>query len=175
MPHGIVSLRPMSPDEFDAWRDESVESFAQDLARAMDRPIEAARSRATVQFAELLPDGLESPGAHVLVVLDTQGERIGTLWLGPHPTRGDHGFIYDIVIDDRRRGEGFGRAAMIAAQDVLRADGKAAVGLNVFGSNRTAQRLYESLGFEVVSIQMTKKFAAPPVQPVSVEPPRRVT
>jgi ribosomal protein S18 acetylase RimI-like enzyme len=31
------------------------------------------------------------------------------------------------------------------------------VGLNVFGTNQTAIRLYESLGYEVLSQQMAKR------------------
>ena len=151
-----VSIRPMSADEFPGWRAESVESFAQDLSRAMDRPLDAARERAAAQFDELLPDGLESAGTHVLILQTDEGQRVGTLWLGPHPTRRDHGFVYDVVIEEEMRGRGFGRAAMLAAEDLLRKDGKTAVGLSVFGFNVNAQRLYESLGYRVIATQMTK-------------------
>jgi GNAT superfamily N-acetyltransferase len=147
----------MTAEEFAGWRSESVESFAHDLAKAMDRPLQAARERAAAQFDELLPDGRESAGAHLLVVQSELGERVGTLWLGPHPTRSDHGFVYDVVIEERVRGRGFGRAAMLAAEEVLRREGKSAVSLNVFGFNTTAHRLYQSLGYDVVSTQMSKK------------------
>lgn len=56
-----ATLRRMSRSEFDEWHAKSVESFARDLARAVDRPLEAARTRAARQFAEWLPDGLETP------------------------------------------------------------------------------------------------------------------
>jgi ribosomal protein S18 acetylase RimI-like enzyme len=149
----------MTEAEFAVWLAESVESFAHDLSNAMDRPLDAARERAVAQFEELLPDGLESAGSHVLIVQSEAGERIGSLWLGPHPTRTDHGFVYDLVIDESMRGRGFGRAAMLAGEDVLRKDGKSAVGLNVFGFNAVALRLYEALGYKVVGTQMTKKLS----------------
>lgn len=149
----------MTEDEFATWRAESVESFAQDLSEAMDRPLDAARERAVAQFEELLPDGLGSTGSHLLIVQSERGQRVGTLWLGPHPTRRDHAFVYDIVIDQGARGKGFGRAAMLAAENLLKDEGKAAVGLSVFGFNANAQRLYESLGYKVVATQMTKRLS----------------
>jgi ribosomal protein S18 acetylase RimI-like enzyme len=149
----------MTAAEFDSWRAESLESFAEDLARAMDRPLVAARMRAAAQYEELLPDGLDTPGSHLLVVETEAGERVGIVWLGPHPTRADRGFIYDVTIEQTARGRGYGRAAMLAAEALLREEGKAAVDLNVFGFNTIARHLYESMGYEVVATQMTKKLS----------------
>jgi ribosomal protein S18 acetylase RimI-like enzyme len=48
---------------------------------------------------------------------------------------------------------------MLAAEALLREEGKAAVDLNVFGFNTIARHLYESMGYEVVATQMTKKLS----------------
>lgn len=45
---------------------------------------------------------------------------------------------------------------MILAEGYARAHGGQALGLNVFGFNNTARRLYESLGYETISIKMRK-------------------
>jgi hypothetical protein len=50
----------MSADEFADWRPRSIESFAADLARAMDRPLDAARQRAQAVFDEELSGGLDT-------------------------------------------------------------------------------------------------------------------
>ena len=59
-------------------------------------------------------------------------------------------------IDEARRGEGLGRAAMLAAEQVAREAGWSALGLNVFGHNPRARGLYDSLGYEVAATTMAK-------------------
>ena len=146
----------MSADRFATWQGASIRSFAEDLAQSTGRPIDAARQRATQQFAELLPDGLDTKGMHLLMVVDeTEGE-VGTLWIGPQPGRANAAYVYDIEIQPEYRGRGFGRAAMLAAESVAAAEGATTIGLNVFGFNETARRLYDSLGYSVVATQMSK-------------------
>jgi ribosomal protein S18 acetylase RimI-like enzyme len=65
--------------------------------------------------------------------------------------------VYDIEIHERRRHRGFGWAAMVAAEDLVRDAGIGEIGLNVFGFNEAARRLYDSLGYRVVATQMTKR------------------
>jgi GNAT superfamily N-acetyltransferase len=93
---------------------------------------------------------------HLLRILDADGRPVGVLWVAPHPRRPAAGWVYDIEVDEDRRGQGFGRAAMLAAEDVARSEGWTAIGLNVFGRNARARALYESLGYTVDSLQMTK-------------------
>jgi ribosomal protein S18 acetylase RimI-like enzyme len=147
----------MSKSEFDGWHAKSVESFAQDLARAVDRPLDAARSRAAQQFAEWLPDGLDTPGTWLMTIRDGDDAVVGHLWVGPHPDRAGAAFVYDIEIDEGHRGHGLGRAAMLAAERLVAEAGIAEIGLSVFGFNEAAQRLYTSLGYRVLATQMAKK------------------
>jgi len=51
---------------------------------------------------------------------------------------------------------------MVAAEDVVRRAGLSELGLNVFGFNEAARRLYDSLGYRVVATQMTKTLRAAP-------------
>ena len=146
----------MSADRFATWQAASIQSFAQDLAQSTGRPIHDALQRATQQFAELLPDGLDTGGMHLLTVVDeTEGE-VGILWIGPQSGRANAAYVYDIEIEPEYRGRGFGRAAMLAAESVALADGATVLGLNVFGFNETARRLYDSLGYSVVATQLSK-------------------
>jgi ribosomal protein S18 acetylase RimI-like enzyme len=146
----------MTSAEFEAWRPAAVESFAANLARALDRPIEAARARAAAQLVEELPDGLASSGHQLFVIVDDEHTEVGTLWLGPHPQRSGAAYVYDLEIAAGFRRRGFGRAAMAAAEQAARASGMAEIALNVFGFNEPARLLYESAGYEVTSIQMRK-------------------
>ena len=56
-----------------------------------------------------------------------------------------------------QRGNGYGRAIMLAGENECRRRGYARLDLNVFGTNRTAISLYESLGYTVSSQQMSKR------------------
>ena len=153
---GPVKLRPMTDEEFDEWHEQQLESYAADIARATGRPIEAARERARVQDAQLLPDGQSTANTWLMTICDDDGAAVGTLWIGCHPGRAESAFIYDIEVDESRRGEGLGRAAMIAAEDLVKTAGFQKIGLSVFGFNESAQRLYASLDYRVIATQMTK-------------------
>jgi len=66
-------------------------------------------------------------------------------------------WLYDIEVDERRRGQGLGRAALLLAEDVVRGGGGRELGLNVFANNTVARRLYDSLGYAPVSTTMLER------------------
>lgn len=109
-----ATVRPMTAGEFENWTVNEVESYAVDIAEASGIDLAEARRQSAEQTAGLLPEGLATPGVHLLRVLDPAGVPAGMLWIGAHPRRPEAGWIYDIVIDEERRGEGLGRAAMLA-------------------------------------------------------------
>jgi ribosomal protein S18 acetylase RimI-like enzyme len=152
-----VRLRPMTEDEFEQWWAGSVESFAQNLARATGISLDAARERARLQGGEMLPMGVRSADVWLMTICDDDDAAAGALWIGRQPGRDDCAFIYDIAVAESRRGEGLGRAAMLAAEDLVRDAGFREIGLSVFGFNEPARRLYDSLDYRVVATQMTKR------------------
>lgn len=94
---------------------------------------------------------------HVVFAVVVGGERVGVLWVGPHPDGLDGvAWVWDIEIDAAQRGQGLGRDTMRAAEDWARQAGYASLALNVFGFNTVARTLYESMGFETTSLQMRK-------------------
>jgi len=157
---GGVQLRRMSPTEFERWSSASLDTYAGDLVRAGGGTHDEVRQRARDLFAELMPEGLDTPGTWLMRVLE-EGVDVGVLWLGPNPQRPGVVHVFEITIDAEHRGRGVGRAAMLAAEDVVREAGLAEVSLNVFGFNDVARRLYDSLGYRVVSTAMTKTLGAP--------------
>ncbi len=151
-----VTLVPMSNEQFDQWQDRSVRSYADDLAKATGLLLEAALSRARDQFAALLPAGIGTEKTWIRLIVDEAGLRVGDLWVGPDGERAGVAFVYDIEILQERRGQGFGRAAMIAVESLVKEAGVTEIMLNVFGFNEPARRLYASLGYRVVATTMTK-------------------
>ena len=50
---------------------------------------------------------------------------------------------------------------MIAVESLVKEAGETEIGLNVFGFNEAARRLYDSLGYRVVATVMTKTIQSP--------------
>ena len=156
-----VALRPMSTEQFEQWQGRSIRSYADDLAKATGWPFEAALNKARKQFAELLPAGMGTDKTWIRLIVDEAGVEVGDLWVGPNSERAGIAFVYDIEIIQERRGPGFGRAAMIAVESLVDEAGETEIGLNVFGFNEAARRLYDSLGYRVVATVMTKTIQSP--------------
>lgn len=154
-----VSLRPMTDAEFATWSESTVTAYGEDLARAHGVAVEITVPVARDQFAHMLPHGLDTPATWLFTIVDATGADAGTLWLGQNPQLPHAGYVYDIVIAASRRGEGLGRAAMLRAEEVLRAAGYTVIQLSVFGFNSGARALYDSLGYGVIGTTMAKPLA----------------
>jgi ribosomal protein S18 acetylase RimI-like enzyme len=158
-PH--VTLRPMSEQEYEAWSASSVEAYAGEIAASTGRDVADLRERAAIEFAHFLPNGQATAGHWLLTVLDDGGVAVGSLWLGPDPRDPNGVFVFDIEIAPQARNRGIGRAAMLAIEEFATRRGRASIGLNVFGANIEARRLYDSLGYMVVSTSMLKQLGHP--------------
>lgn len=146
----------MTAEEYERWTAAELASYAQEMVDSGMLSPEAARERSAQQHAEFLPQEQDTPGMHLLRVLDEDGAPVGVLWVGPHPRKPAAGFVYDVQIDEAHRGRGHGRGAMLAAEAIGRREGWSEIGLNVFGPNARARNLYDSLGYAVVTTTMTK-------------------
>ena len=152
-----VLLRPMTAEEYSAYHDHSIRGFAEQLVElGGQRDAEAARQESERQMLMLLPDGLATPGQHLLVA-ESEGVPVGVVWVGPRPDRDDLWWVWDLEIDEAHRGQGLGRAAMLAAEAYVRDHGVERLGLNVFGGNAAAIALYDDLGYAVDAQQMSKQ------------------
>ena len=155
MPDDLV-LRPMTQEEYVAWRDRSEREYAAEIADARDLDADAATAQSAGEFAQLLPDGLESPDMHLFTAV-VQDEPVGIGWFELRQrASGASAWIYDIRLDEDRRGRGLGRAFLEALHDAARRLGATSMALNVFGDNTTAIRLYQSSGYAVTAQQMRK-------------------
>jgi ribosomal protein S18 acetylase RimI-like enzyme len=154
-----VVFRPLRDDELADWQAAHVEWYAADLHEHGNMAEPAAQAKAVADLRTLLPAGLETPG-HVLLAVEAGGERVGSVWYAVRDDGGgEHAYLFAIEIDEARRGQGLGRAAMLALEDDVRRRGLARLSLNVFGGNERARALYRSLGFAESSVHMDKDLA----------------
>jgi ribosomal protein S18 acetylase RimI-like enzyme len=143
--------RPMTEAEFVDWEAAGRLRYAESwIERGV--PAVEANAKAKRDHEQLLPQGVASEGM-TLSVLEHEGTRVGTQWLG---SREGLGFVYNVETDRAHRGRGHGRALMLLAEAQSVAAGRPAVSLNVFAGNSPAERLYESLGYETVTHHMYK-------------------
>ncbi|WP_394163693.1 GNAT family N-acetyltransferase [Galactobacter valiniphilus] len=141
---------------FLAWMERSAREYEADLLRlGHDAASAAADARKSLALA--FPDGSPAAGQAVFDLVAADGEPVGYLWVGPDSS-GDptQWWVWDVVVDEAHRGKGYGKQAMRLAEEHARGRGATSIGLSVFGFNKPAQGLYESLGFETTSIKMRK-------------------
>jgi ribosomal protein S18 acetylase RimI-like enzyme len=152
-----MQLRPLREDEFEAWYPAAVQAYAESLARDGGRSPDLASAKAAEDSQHLFPGGRPSPG-HVVYAVEVDGEAVGTLWVAA-PTDGPQAglFIWDILIYEQHRGRGYGKAAMLLAEEEARRRGLDRISLNVFGDNTLARNLYRSLGYRENAIAMSKR------------------
>ncbi|CAM5497667.1 GNAT family N-acetyltransferase [Streptomyces fumanus] len=135
--------RPMTREEFAAWREYGTEEFARAWAER-GIPEEVARARSRRDNEILLPQGPDTADM-LFTVVEHEDRPVGTLWLALRP---QDAFIYDVEVYAAHRGRGHGRTLMLVAEAQTIASGRRLLGLNVFADNTPAERLYESLGYE---------------------------
>jgi GNAT superfamily N-acetyltransferase len=150
----------MDEDEVAAFVVGATDGYIEQRIASGEKPAEARRI-AEAQTKELFPDGRPAPGQLLYRVVDDEAMAVGSLWIGPRtPERAEAYWVWDVEIDEGERGKGFGRAAMVLAEEAARDHGATELGLNVFGHNVVARGLYESLGYEPTALNMRKSLAS---------------
>ena len=157
MSNAELTLRPMTRAEFDEWLPRQVAAYAALIAASGAMPAQAAREKAERDTAWYFGTGVTTPG-HLAFRIMAGEVGVGWLWLGVPGPGSDPlmAWVFEIEIEAPFRGSGYGRAAMRLAEDEARARGMTSLGLNVHGQNVVARSLYESLGYEVMALQMKK-------------------
>jgi GNAT superfamily N-acetyltransferase len=146
----------MDRSEISAFLIASRQGYVAERVASGDPELTAARA-ADEQLAAAFPGGEPGHG-HRVFCIEEEGISVGSLWLGPTSSNDPASrWVWDIEIDEKYRGRGYGRAAMSLAEREATAGGATTLGLNVFGANSIARRLYDSLGYEVMAIRMAKR------------------
>ncbi|MGY0233422.1 GNAT family N-acetyltransferase [Longispora urticae] len=147
LPAGVLG-RPMTAEEYPAWLEVDILGYLADIVNSGSMEPEAARRKADEDFAALLPQGLDTPD-NTLWTIEAGGEGVAFIWLKHHSSAGQS-FVYSVSASPAHRGKGYGRAAMLLGERATLEAGDEALLLNVFGHNRVAINLYDSLGYVVL-------------------------
>jgi ribosomal protein S18 acetylase RimI-like enzyme len=150
----MITLDLMNTTEFQEYLNSAIKSYADSNVQSGNWSEQESISKATEQYAQLLPDG-EKTANNKLFTIRSDGQEVGMIWLALKPN--NKGFIYDIKIREDYRGRGFGKQAMEDIEKVGREFGIKSIGLHVFAYNQIARSLYEKLGYKETSIVMAKE------------------
>src|SRR3954447_714117 len=144
----MLSLAPLDPADLAQWLAKLTAAYVDERVRAGE-PRANAEAKIARDDERLLPGGKPDPSQHFYQLLD-DGAPVGWLWLGADSP--ENWWVYAIeIIEDVPR-QGYGRAAMLLAEEESRAQGATHLGLRVSADNTTARSLYESLGYEMTAL-----------------------
>lgn len=151
-----VRFREMTEEEYSAYSDFNIQNYARERSRHFKRPFEEELATAKMQVAELLKDGIHTEGHFICKIIDAEtDEAVGHIWYHVDEAK-KIAFLYDIMVEERLRGEGYGKAALDELEVSLRQMGIGQVALHVFAENKIAVRLYEKQGYYTASHNMQK-------------------
>jgi ribosomal protein S18 acetylase RimI-like enzyme len=153
-----VRLEPMPADAFVRFRQDSIRSYAAEHVRAGDWTEAEAPMLALKAMENLLPVGLATEGHEFFEIIDAQvGGVVGLLWYARRERAGESiAYVYDIQIQPEFRRKGHARAAFLALERRVAAQGMRGISLHVFGHNSGAHALYASLGYHDTHVSMFK-------------------
>ena len=145
----MISLCPMTQQEYDAFLQISYDSFADDLTAAQPMMTrEAALKEAQSEVAELLPEGLQTKNHYLFAIRDEKNMQVGYLWydlLSPGKA-----FVDDLLIFAPYRRKGYALQALKLLEEQLTVPH---ITLHVFEGNRAARALYEKAGFAYLKVE----------------------
>src|ERR1017187_3277447 len=152
-----LRLRPATADEIEAWLPRVAEEYAADIAGSGSLPPEEAHRKADSEIRAQLTDGPDRAG-QLFFRLIAGEQPVGWLWLAvPFPGWDPvMAWVNYVQIDKEFRGRGYGRQAMLLAEEEAAVPGMTSVGLSVQGQNMVARGLYDRLSYQVTAQQMKK-------------------
>ncbi|HNR80469.1 MAG TPA: GNAT family N-acetyltransferase [Mesotoga infera] len=157
----MVRLEKMAAEDFDTYIEKLTANYAKDNVRSGRWTREEALEKSVSQINSLLPEGIETQN-HVFfsIVDEGTGDVVGYIWLHVVPGEGPKkAFIYDLIIFEKFRKRGYGRAALVALEEYAKEKRIASISLHVFAHNAAALSLYRKMGYEVTSMNMKKNIS----------------
>lgn len=154
----MISFLSMTEKEFPAFLEYFISDYADEIQSNYRLSPADSLVRATKEISETLAGGVNTHGQVLLCLvenLDQTDRHIGYLWYKPDTTMGSV-FIYDFHIFNSCQGMGLGKQTLRAFEEHIREIGFKEIRLRVAGDNARARHIYESSGFGVTGVNMSK-------------------
>jgi ribosomal protein S18 acetylase RimI-like enzyme len=146
----------MTQIECDLFLERVIPEYAEDKVHAGQWDEANALERSRKEYLDDLPQGVDTKNQYLFTVFDGE-QAVGMVWLSANLNDvAQSGFISELYVDEKYRGKGYGKQAMLLIEEKARELGLKSIGLHVFGVNQTARNLYEAVGYEVTSLNMKK-------------------
>ena len=156
-----TELTPMSEESFAWYKANSSPNYARDKVASGEWEEDDALDKARELFDEMMPQGLDTPDNFLFEIVDEWDDvTVGMLWFKVEERGGDReAYVCDIFVKPEHQRKGHASRAFRRLEDTVKDLGLSGIGLNVFGNNVQAHRLYERLGYEPLNIYMFKPMA----------------
>ena len=152
-----VELVPTSEEDFHSYLQSQILEYAKEKVKSGNWAESEAFDLSTKSFTNLLPEGRETSGHSIMSIVDSiSKDKVGVLWVEWNNKEHNASFIWDIIIHDKFRRKGYGSAALKQLEKMAAKKGSSGISLHVFGHNKAAISMYESLGYYATNIIMKK-------------------
>jgi ribosomal protein S18 acetylase RimI-like enzyme len=148
----------MTQEDYLAYLEYFIPDYADEIGSNYGMSKSDSLARARHEISELLPEGVNTHGQILLSIvakLNLSERHVGYLWYKPDAEMRTV-FIYDFYIFNSFQGEGLGKKSLRAFEESLQGKGFKEIRLRVAGDNARALHIYESSGFGVTGINMSK-------------------
>ncbi len=144
-----VQLREMSKVEFKVFSEYSIYDYANDLVKSSNIMMDEAHVQAKREFAEMLPNGLDTKDNVLRIIVDVAEEKaVGIIWYLFELTDDvKQVFLSDFIIKEEERRKGYASAALIEMERDARKNGCAESIIYVWKHNQPGINLYTTCGY----------------------------
>lgn len=144
-----VQLREMSTEEFKNFFENSIFDYANDLVKSSSITMDEALIQAQGEFAEMLPDGLDTKDNALRIIVDVAEQKtVGIIWYLFEMTDGVRQvFLSDFIIKEEERRKGYASAALIEMEWDARRNGCSESIIYVWKHNLPGINLYTKCGY----------------------------
>lgn len=149
-----ISIKDFTQADYENYLSYAIGGYAAANIKSGRWTKENGYANSKKQFESLLKDGLKSEG-HFFWKICLDEKKIGDFWFHRLPKDLEKVFVYDTAIVEEYQSQGIGTTSFSIIQERLKALGIRKIGLHVFAHNTGAIRLYERLGFEYTSHNMS--------------------
>lgn len=141
--------------EFNKYLDKSIKTYTEKKVKSGNWKKDDSLSLPQSEYNKLLPDGINTINNYLFSIIAENNNVVGMIWINKKDSNSY--FIYDICINDKFQGKGYGLMAMTEAENFAKSLGAEKIGLHVFGHNNRSIKLYEKLGYKATKISMSKQ------------------